>query len=332
MEAAASILVASPEASLQKSRPTQHKRARERARLEKQQQKAARRQEQKKGRRTNRRAVATRIPISRASCRVHNRRPGRTIESRRQLHAFISSIPAMYRSASRSSHRGGCTFWRPQPGRAGAIHTSSTNRSRKPTSRRSLPATSSASASTRETRSGATKSVNACASSAPGSSSVAFTPRSIRTRRTSTATRTPSSRATATSSGSRWSKTVSPAGRRRMYDGGRVAGERFLSARWDLLPEGRYMWASVQTVRGCPKHCSFCSVWRTDGQEPRQREADPVVREIVELRRRGFRFIALADDNFYPVTFEDLAAARRRSDPSRLQRTGGAARRSASRS
>jgi radical SAM superfamily enzyme YgiQ (UPF0313 family) len=78
------------------------------------------------------------------------------------------------------------------------------------------------------------------------------------------------------------------------------------------------MWASVQTVRGCPKHCSFCSVWRTDGQEPRQRGVDPVVREIVELRRLGFRFIALADDNFYPVTFDDLAAARRRSDPSRL--------------
>ena len=60
------------------------------------------------------------------------------------------------------------------------------------------------------------------------------------------------------------------------------------------------MWASVQTVRGCPKHCSFCSVWRTDGQQPRQRAVDAVVDEIVELRRRGFRFIALADDNFYP--------------------------------
>jgi radical SAM superfamily enzyme YgiQ (UPF0313 family) len=78
------------------------------------------------------------------------------------------------------------------------------------------------------------------------------------------------------------------------------------------------MWASVQTVRGCPKHCSFCSVWRTDGQEPRQRQVDRVVQEIVELRRLGFRFIALADDNFYPVTFEDLAQARRRADPSRL--------------
>ena len=98
------------------------------------------------------------------------------------------------------------------------------------------------------------------------------------------------------------------------YDGGRIAGEAFVPARWDLLPEGKYMWASVQTVRGCPKHCSFCSVWRTDGQQPRQRHVDSVIREVVALRRKGFRFIVLADDNFYPVTRADLLAADRRSD------------------
>lgn len=74
------------------------------------------------------------------------------------------------------------------------------------------------------------------------------------------------------------------------------------------------MWASVQTVRGCPKHCSFCSVWKTDGQRQRQRTSDIVVEEIVALRRRGFRFIALADDNFYPVTLTDLQMASRRAD------------------
>jgi radical SAM superfamily enzyme YgiQ (UPF0313 family) len=104
----------------------------------------------------------------------------------------------------------------------------------------------------------------------------------------------------------------------RVYIGGRVEASDFLPARWDLVPRNRYMWASVQTVRGCPKHCSFCSVWRTDGQRPRQRSSDAVIEEIVQLRRLGFRFIALADDNFYPVTLNDLRLASQLKNPDRL--------------
>jgi radical SAM superfamily enzyme YgiQ (UPF0313 family) len=103
-----------------------------------------------------------------------------------------------------------------------------------------------------------------------------------------------------------------------VYQGGRIEPDRFLPARWDLLPKDNYMWASVQTLRGCPKHCSFCSVWRTDGRRPRQRGSDGVIGEIVQLRRKGFRFIALADDNFYPVTLTDLRLAERQNNHQKL--------------
>ena len=105
----------------------------------------------------------------------------------------------------------------------------------------------------------------------------------------------------------------------RVYDGGKIEGDQFLAARWDLMDSSKYMWASVQTIRGCPKHCSFCSVWRTDGQKPRQRDYQSVIDEIVDLRRKGFRFIALADDNFYPVTLTDLRLARQQNDLIKLE-------------
>jgi radical SAM superfamily enzyme YgiQ (UPF0313 family) len=103
-----------------------------------------------------------------------------------------------------------------------------------------------------------------------------------------------------------------------IYEGGRIEGRQFLAARWDLMPRDKYMWASVQTIRGCPKHCSFCSVWRTDGQQPRQRQFQSVIDEIVHLRRIGFRFIALADDNFYPVTLTDLRLAREQNNAAKV--------------
>ncbi len=103
-----------------------------------------------------------------------------------------------------------------------------------------------------------------------------------------------------------------------LYEGGKLEGDQFLAARWDLMDASKYMWASVQTIRGCPKHCSFCSVWRTDGQKPRQRSFERVIDEIVDLRRKGFRFIALADDNFYPVTKTDLRLAREQGNAEKV--------------
>ena len=106
-----------------------------------------------------------------------------------------------------------------------------------------------------------------------------------------------------------------------LYDGGRVdATPVYAGALGSASGETIYVGFGANGP-GCPKHCSFCSVWRTDGQVPRQRGTDVVVQEIVELRRLGFRFIALADDNFYPVTLEDFDRRSQRKTTWRASRT-----------
>jgi radical SAM superfamily enzyme YgiQ (UPF0313 family) len=91
------------------------------------------------------------------------------------------------------------------------------------------------------------------------------------------------------------------------YIGGRVPGDQLLKARWDLLDPTRYMFATLQTVAGCPENCSFCSVWVTDGRQPRQRLSDKIIEEANELYDRGFRYIIFADDNFNPATLGRIA-------------------------
>src|ERR1041385_4856080 len=94
---------------------------------------------------------------------------------------------------------------------------------------------------------------------------------------------------------------------KRRYDGGRVPGEAMAKARWDLIDPSKYMFATVQTVAGCPENCSFCSVWVTDGRRPRLRLTDKIVEEVSELHALGFRQIAFADDNFNPATTGRIA-------------------------
>jgi hypothetical protein len=110
-----------------------------------------------------------------------------------------------------------------------------------------------------------------------------------------------------------WGKAVTDilvgAPTQKIYDGGRIGGGEFLAARWDLMPRDKYMLGLCTNPPRLPEARSFCSVWRTDGQQPSQRAFQSVIDEIVNLRQIGFRFIALADDNFYPVTLTDLRLA-----------------------
>jgi radical SAM superfamily enzyme YgiQ (UPF0313 family) len=106
----------------------------------------------------------------------------------------------------------------------------------------------------------------------------------------------------------------------KLYDGGQVPGEFLLPARWDLLNPERYMFASVQTVAGCPENCSFCSVWVTEGRSPRQRLADKIISEVNALYGMGFRYIIFADDNFNPATLGRIAREESASKRKSLER------------
>jgi len=72
--------------------------------------------------------------------------------------------------------------------------------------------------------------------------------------------------------------------------------------RRDLIQPGRY-WTSnsVQTSRGCPHHCNFCSVTTFNGKKIRMRETDNVLEEVESLTRQSKfmrkKVIAFIDDN-----------------------------------
>ena len=104
-----------------------------------------------------------------------------------------------------------------------------------------------------------------------------------------------------------------------IYKGGRVSPGDFRPARWDLLPLEKYLVASIQTVRGCPKQCSFCSVWVQDGRVPRVRTNDAILQEVQYLYRAGFRLVMFADDNFYPYTRTDIEQARSTEERKQLE-------------
>ena len=57
------------------------------------------------------------------------------------------------------------------------------------------------------------------------------------------------------------------------------------------------LWLSVQTTRGCPHSCSFCSVTAFFHNRYRIRPIDRVIRDVQAARRHGSRYIAFIDDN-----------------------------------
>ena len=79
-----------------------------------------------------------------------------------------------------------------------------------------------------------------------------------------------------------------------------------LPARHDLFHPG-YLFAAVQTSRGCPMDCEFCSVPSFNGHRYRLRDPERVIDEIASLTHRMIYFV---DDNIigYNRAAEEHAA------------------------
>ena len=93
---------------------------------------------------------------------------------------------------------------------------------------------------------------------------------------------------------------------KRRYDGGLAAIKDVPPARHDLLPTG-YAFGAVQTTRGCPLNCSFCSVTAFNGAQYRQRPIPDVVREFQSVREKR---VLVVDDNLIGTRRDHIARAK----------------------
>jgi radical SAM superfamily enzyme YgiQ (UPF0313 family) len=95
-------------------------------------------------------------------------------------------------------------------------------------------------------------------------------------------------------------------GLKRRYDGGLAEISDVPIARHDLLATG-YACGAIQTTRGCPLNCSFCSVTAFNGAHYRQRSIADVVREFQLIREK---YVLVVDDNVIGTRHEHIARAK----------------------
>jgi radical SAM superfamily enzyme YgiQ (UPF0313 family) len=93
---------------------------------------------------------------------------------------------------------------------------------------------------------------------------------------------------------------------KRRYDGGLARITDIPLARQDLLTAG-YAFGAIQTTRGCPLNCSFCSVTAFNGARYRQRPIADVVREFQSIREKR---VLVVDDNLIGTRDEHIARAK----------------------
>lgn len=96
---------------------------------------------------------------------------------------------------------------------------------------------------------------------------------------------------------------VRDGGLNRIYTGAQLEMDKVPTARHDLLPSG-YRFGSIQTTRGCPLNCSFCSVTAFNGGRHRHRPIENVVQEFKLIAEKC---ILVVDDNLTGTSKDHIA-------------------------
>jgi radical SAM superfamily enzyme YgiQ (UPF0313 family) len=92
----------------------------------------------------------------------------------------------------------------------------------------------------------------------------------------------------------------------RLYEAPALRSDTIARARHDLLPDG-YAFGAIQTTRGCPLNCSFCSVTAFNGARYRKRPIDDVVAEMASIREK---LVLVVDDNLIGTSAAHIARAK----------------------
>ena len=106
-----------------------------------------------------------------------------------------------------------------------------------------------------------------------------------------------------------WSQVLADCARgelQSLYAGGHADMDETPSARHDLLPTG-YSFGTIQTTRGCPLDCSFCSVSSFNGRAYRHRPVEKVVAELALIREKR---VLIVDDNLIGTRGDHIARAK----------------------